>query len=181
VTTWQPARVSAASRNPRDLLRRVNFRHPVVVATALAAVLHMVWAFYLAKDSGDMAAQYAWTDFIRAHPSASYNFSWYGGMHPASYSILSPYIMAALGVRTTAVIAGTLSATVGAALLVRGGVRRPMVPVLWTTFALWCDVVSGRVTFALGMLFAMVATLVLFPAAQNLRGPPPARGPARGR
>ncbi|WP_322974552.1 MFS transporter [Actinacidiphila epipremni] len=173
MTTWQPARVSATSRNPRDLLRRVNFHHPVVVATVLAAVLHMVWAFYLAKDSGDMAAQYAWTDFIRAHPSASYNFSWYGGMHPASYSILSPYIMAALGVRTTAVIAGTLSATVGAALLVRGGVRRPMVPVLWTTFALWCDVVSGRVTFALGMLFAMVATLVLFPAAQNLRGRSP--------
>ncbi|CAG6396202.1 conserved membrane hypothetical protein [Actinacidiphila cocklensis] len=156
------------------MLRRVNVRNPVVVATVLAAVLHLLWALFLAKDSGDMAAQYAWTDFIRAHPSASYNLSWYGGMHPASYSILSPYIMAALGVRTTAVIAGTLSATVGAALLIRGGVRRPMVPVLWTTFALWCDVVSGRVTFALGMLFALVAALVLFPEAPtNLRGRSP--------
>jgi hypothetical protein len=151
----------------------VNVRHPVFVATALSAVLHVLWAFFLAKDSGDMAAQYAWTDFIRAHPFASYNLSWYGGMHPASYSILSPYIMAALGVRTTAVIAGTLSATVGAALLMRGGIRRPMVPVLWTTFALWGDVVSGRVTFALGMLFAMVATLVLFPANANARGRSP--------
>jgi hypothetical protein len=151
----------------------VNVRHPVVVATAVAAVLHLLWALYLAKDSGDMAAQYAWTDFIRAHPSASYNLSWYGGMHPASYSILSPYIMAALGVRTTAVIAGTLSGTVGAALLMRGGIRRPMVPALWTTFALWCDVVSGRVTFALGMLFAMVAVLVLFPDTPNPRGRSP--------
>ncbi|CAG7653388.1 conserved membrane hypothetical protein [Actinacidiphila bryophytorum] len=172
MTTWQPARVSSP-RKPRDLLRRVNVRHPVVVATAVAAVLHLLWALYLAKDSGDMAAQYAWTDFIRAHPSASYNLSWYGGMHPASYSILSPYIMAALGVRTTAVIAGTLSGTVGAALLMRGGIRRPMVPALWTTFALWCDVVSGRVTFALGMLFAMVAVLVLFPDTPTPRGRSP--------
>lgn len=161
------------------MLRRVNVRHPVVVATAVAAVLHLLWALYLAKDSGDMAAQYAWTDFIRAHPSASYNLSWYGGMHPASYSILSPYIMAALGVRTTAVIAGTLSGTVGAALLMRGGIRRPMVPALWTTFALWCDVVSGRVTFALGMLFAMVAVLVLFPDTPNPRGRSPGWPPPR--
>lgn len=155
------------------LLRRVDLRHPVWIATALAAVLHVLWAFFLAKDSGDMAAQYAWTDFIRAHPSASYNLSWYGGMHPASYSILSPYIMAALGVRMTAVIAGTLSATVSAVLLTRLPVRRPMVPVLWTTFALWCDVVSGRVTFALGILFALVATALLFPPERSVRGRSP--------
>ncbi|HEY5832518.1 MFS transporter [Streptomyces sp.] len=145
----------------------------MIIATAAAAVLHILWALFLAKDSGDMAAQYAWTDFIREHPSASYNLSWYGGLHPASYSILSPYIMAALGVRTTAVIAGTLSATVAASLLMRAKIDRPLVPVLWTTFALWCDVVSGRVTFALGMLFALVATVLLFPADRAARGRPP--------
>jgi hypothetical protein len=145
-------------------------RHPVLLATALAGVLHIVWALYLAKDSGDMAAQYAWTNFIRAHPGSTYNLSWYGGMHPASYSILSPYIMAALGVRTTAVIAGTLSATVAAALLLRSGVKRPLIPVLWTVFALWCDVVSGRVTFALGVLFGLMATVLLFPPERAVRG-----------
>jgi hypothetical protein len=145
----------------------------VILATAAAAVLHLLWALFLAKDSGDMAAQYAWTDFIRAHPAASYNLSWYGGLHPASYSILSPYIMAALGVRTTAVIVGTLSATVAAALLMRTRIERPLVPVLWTTFALWCDVVSGRVTFALGMLFALIATMLLFPGERAARNRPP--------
>jgi hypothetical protein len=142
------------------------------VATAAAAVLHLLWALFLAKDSGDMAAQYAWTDFIRAHPSATYNLSWYGGLHPASYSILSPYVMAVLGVRTTAVIAGTLSATVAAALLMRAKVERPLIPVMWTTFALWCDVVSGRVTFALGMLFALTATVLLFPPERAVRARP---------
>jgi hypothetical protein len=157
-------------RGPGALFRRVDLRHPVVAATVLAAVLHVVWAYFLAKDSGDMAAQYAWTDFIRAHPSASYNLSWYGGMHPASYSILSPYIMAGLGVRTTAVIAGTLTTTAATLLLLRSRVKRPMVPALWTAFALWGDVLSGRVTFALGVLFGMFAVLLLFPTRTPPRG-----------
>ena len=168
MTTWQPARLAVRGR--RALLRRADWRHPVVLATALSALLHILWALFLAKDSGDMAAQYAWTEFIRAHPSASYNLSWYGGMHPASYSILSPYIMAGLGVRTTAVLAGTASATVAGMLVMRAKVKRPMLPVLWTTFALWCDVVSGRVTFALGMLFALVATALLYPEERAIRG-----------
>ncbi|SFE01254.1 hypothetical protein SAMN05216251_101162 [Actinacidiphila alni] len=155
-------------RGPGALFRRVDLRNPVVAATVLAGFLHVLWAYFLAKDSGDMAAQYAWTDFIRAHPSASYNLSWYGGLHPASYSILSPYIMAGLGVRTTAVIAGTLSTTAATLLLIRARIngariKRPMVPALWTAFALWGDVLSGRVTFALGVLFGLIATLLLFP------------------
>jgi hypothetical protein len=148
----------------------VGRRHPVLLATAVAAALHVLWALFMAKDAGDMAAQYAWTDFIRAHPWASYDLSWYGGMHPASYSVLSPYIMAVLGVRTTAVVAGTLSTAVAAALLLRAGVKRPLLPVLWTVFALWCDVVSGRVTFALGVLFGLVATALLFPSEPAGRG-----------
>ncbi len=163
MTTWQTARPAAAD-GPRALLRRVDWRHPVVLATGLSLVLHVLWALYLAKDSGDMAAQYAWTEFIRAHPSASYNLSWYGGMHPASYSILSPYIMAALGVRMTGVVAGTLSATVAGMMVMRSRIPRPMFPVLWTALALWGDAVSGRVTFALGMLFALAGTMLLYPA-----------------
>jgi hypothetical protein len=172
VTTVQSARIAAPGGRPSDLLRRFVPRRPILAATAAAAVLHLLWALFLAKDSGDMAAQYAWTDFIRAHPSATYNLSWYGGLHPASYSILSPYVMAVLGVRTTAVLAGTLSATVAAALLLRAKIERPLIPVMWTTFALWCDVVSGRVTFALGMLFALTATVLLFPAERAVRTRP---------
>ncbi len=163
MTIWQPARLAPVP-GPRARFTPVDPRRPVLLATLLALALNLVWALYLAKNSGDMAAQYAWTDFIRAHPAASYNLSWYGGMHPAAYSILSPYIMAALGVRTTAVIAGTVSAAVAAALLVRAGVRRPLPAVLWTVFALWCDIVSGRVTFALGVPFGLAATVLLFPS-----------------
>lgn len=139
----------------------LRLRHPVVAATLLAIVLHVIWAVFLAQDAGDLAAQYAWTDFAIKHPDSAYNLSWYGGMHPASYSLVSGYVMGWIGVRTTAVIAGTLSATFAALLLVRSGVRRPLLPALWLAFAMWCDVASGRVTFALGMLFALIAAVVL--------------------
>jgi hypothetical protein len=152
------------------LLKHMAPRHPVLFAIVVAAVLNLIWAVCLATDSGDMAAQYAWANFIRAHPASSYNLSWYGGIAPASYSVLSPYVMAALGVRTTAVVAGTVSAAVAAALLLRTGVKRPLLPVLWTVFALWCDLLSGRVTFALGVPFALAATALLFPAERAARG-----------
>ncbi|MDF3292539.1 MFS transporter [Streptomyces silvisoli] len=132
-------------------------RHPVVAAVLLAGALHVVWALFLAAEGGDLAAQYAWTEFAQHNPDSAYNLSWYGGMHPVSYSVLTPYLMAFAGVRTTAMIVGTLSAAVFAQLLIRSGVRQPMTPALWGAFSLWCDTVSGRVTFAVGVLFGLAA------------------------
>ncbi|MCO8306940.1 MFS transporter, partial [Streptomyces sp. RKCA744] len=88
---------------------------------------------------------------------------WYGGMHPVSYSVISPYLMAVLGVRSTMVIAGTLSAGLLALLLVRSrAVRRPMWPTLYGAFALTCNAISGRVTFGLGAMFGLAAVAVIF-------------------
>jgi hypothetical protein len=139
-------------------------RHPVVAAVLLAGVLHVVWALFLATEGGDLAAQYAWTEFADRNPGSAYNLSWYGGMHPFSYSVLTPYLMAALGVRTTAVVVGTASAGVFARMLVRAKVERPMVPALWGAFALWCDSASGRVTFAVGTFFGLAAAWIIYEA-----------------
>ncbi|MFC8447533.1 MFS transporter [Kitasatospora sp. NPDC057223] len=138
-------------------------RGPVAAATLLAAVLHGVWALFLAHDAGDLAAQYAWTEFTSRHPGAAYNLSWYGGMHTASYSLIAPYLMGWLGVRTAGVLAGTLSAALAARLLLRPQVARPILPALWTAVALWCNVASGRVTFAIGVAFGLAAVVLLFP------------------
>jgi hypothetical protein len=134
---------------------------PVVAATLLAGVLSLVWAVWLAHNAGDLAAQYAWTAFVRHHPGLAYDLSWYGGMHPASYSLLSPYLMAFLGVRTTGVLAATGSAALGALLLTRSGLRKPLLPALWLAVAVWCNLASGRVTYLLGMLFALLATVLV--------------------
>ncbi|MEU1310247.1 MFS transporter [Streptomyces cinnamoneus] len=116
-----------------------------------------------ANSGGDLAAQDAWAEFALQHPASAYNLAWYGGMHPVSYSVISPYLMAQLGVRTTMMIAGTLSAGLIALLLVRSRVvRRPLWPALYGAFALTCNAISGRVTFGLGMMFGLAAVATIF-------------------
>ncbi|GAA2597400.1 MFS transporter [Streptomyces lienomycini] len=143
------------------LLTRLG--RPVPAAVLLAAALHTTWMLLLANGGGDLAAQDAWTAFAANHPDSAYNFAWFGGMHPASYSVLSPYVMHLLGVRTTMAVSGTVSAALLALLLVRSrGVRRPLWPALYGAFALTCNAVSGRATFALGTMFGLAALLVVF-------------------
>ncbi|MFI6445010.1 MFS transporter [Kitasatospora sp. NPDC050543] len=162
MTSWEPAPPATAGY-PGRLPWPAALRHPVLAAALLALVLHGVWALFLASDAGDLAAQYAWTEFTRRNPDSAYNLSWYGGMHTASYSLLSPYLMSWLGVRTTAVLAGTLAAALAAGLLIRAPVARPLPPALWTALALWCNIGSGRVTFAVGVTFALAAVALLYP------------------
>lgn len=136
---------------------------PVPASVLFATVLHVVWVFLVANSGGDLAAQDAWAEFAARHPGSAYNFSWYGGMHPVSYSVISPYLMALLGVRTTMVLIGVLSAGL-LARIVEGcrGVRRPLLPSLWGAFALACNAGSGRVTFGLGLLFALAVVALVF-------------------
>jgi hypothetical protein len=171
--TLQSARPAGATRT-RPARHRRWWLHPVVAATAVAGILHVTWALFLADGGGDLAAQSAWAEFAMRHPGSAYDLAWYGGMHPASYSVISPYLMALLGVRTTGVIAGTLSATLLAVLLMRSGIIRPLAPSLWGAFALSCNAVSGRVTFALGVLFGLAAVTLVFVR----RGRPGPRGAA---
>ncbi|MFD6227276.1 MFS transporter [Streptomyces sp. NPDC060232] len=139
-------------------------RHPVAVATLFAAVLHVVWFFIFANSGGDLAAQDAWAEFVGRHPDSAYNLAWYGGMHPVSYSVVSPYLMHMLGVRTTMMIAGTVSAGLLALILTRcrGAVREPVWPALAGVYGLFCNALSGRVTFGLGAMFALGAVAAVF-------------------
>ncbi|MCQ4209847.1 MFS transporter [Streptomyces longispororuber] len=138
-------------------------RHPVTVVTAVAGVLHLIWFFTFANSGGDLAAQDAWAEFVGRHPDSAYNLAWYGGMHPVSYSVVSPYLMSVLGVRTTMMVAGTLSAALLTLILVRTRVvTKPLWPALAGVFALLCNAASGRVTFGLGMMFGLAATAVVF-------------------
>ncbi len=148
----------------RGSLPRLRAAAPVLVAVVLSGALHLAWWQLLASSGGDIAAQDAWAHFARAHPGSAYDLAWYGGMHPASYSLLSPYLMAALGVRPTMVIAGTVSAGLLAFLVTK---RDPAAahrwwPALYGACALVGDAVSGRVTFALGTCFALAALCVIF-------------------
>ncbi|WP_327594513.1 MFS transporter [Streptomyces chartreusis] len=154
-----PSRLTAAVAALRERL----LRRPVLSMTALAGLLHIIWFFTFANSGGDLAAQDAWAEFVGRHPDSAYNLAWYGGMHPVSYSVVSPYLMSVLGVRTTMMIAGTISAGLLTLVLLRSrSVRNP----LWASFAgvfgLIANAISGRVTFGLGTMFALGAVAVVF-------------------
>ncbi|MER6979603.1 MFS transporter [Streptomyces carpinensis] len=138
-------------------------RHPALSITGLAGVLHIVWFFTFANSGGDLAAQDAWAEFVGRHPDSAYNLAWYGGMHPVSYSVVSPYLMSVLGVRTTMMIAGTVSAGLLTLVLIRSrAVRNPLWAALAGVFGLLCNAISGRVTFGLGTMFALGAVAAVF-------------------
>lgn len=129
----------------------------------LAVVLHLLWLGLVANGGGDLAAQDAWAGFARAHPRNAYDLAWYGGIHPGSYSVLSPYVMALLGVRTTMVVSGVIASGLLAGLLVQTrAVRHPLLPALYGAFAIAGNAVSGRVTFGLGLMFALAAVTIVF-------------------
>ncbi|KPC85810.1 membrane protein [Streptomyces sp. NRRL WC-3753] len=149
-------------RRPGNALRAFGRRHRVPLLATLPTIpLYAVWWAFLATGGGDLAAQEAWADFASNHGGSAYGLFWYGGMHTANYSVFSPYLMALVGVRTVTVVSGLAASWLAAVLLVRGGVRRPVWPALLASLALWCDVASGRATFALGVALALAACVPL--------------------
>ncbi|MDH6569697.1 MFS family permease [Streptomyces sp. SAI-117] len=158
-----PKGVRARTRTALLALRERLLRHPVLSMTALSGVLHIVWFFTFANSGGDLAAQDAWAEFVGRHPDSAYNLAWYGGMHPVSYSVVSPYLMSVLGVRTTMMLAGTVSAGLLTLVLIRSrSVRNPLWAALAGVYAFLCNAASGRVTFGLGTVFALGAVAVVF-------------------
>jgi len=155
-----PSGSAPSERN--SSLRGFCRRHRVpLLATAPTLPLYAVWAAFLATGGGDLAAQEAWARFASEHGAAAYNLFWYGGMHTANYSLISPYLMAAVGVKTVTVLSGVAGAWLVALLIERTGVHRPLWPAVLASLGIWCNVASGRTTFALGLAFGLAACLAL--------------------
>ncbi|WP_405784012.1 hypothetical protein [Streptomyces sp. NBC_00859] len=130
-----------------------------LVATVCVLPLYAVWVAVLATGGGDLAAQFAWAGFASRHPASAYNLFWYGGTHTANYSLLTPYLMACFGARTVSVLAGIGGTWVLSLVVVRSGVRWPAAPAVLGALALWCNVASGRTTFAVGVAVGLLAVL----------------------
>ncbi|MFH9415230.1 hypothetical protein [Streptomyces rochei] len=149
-------------RRPGDAPRAFGRRHRVALLATLPTIpLYAVWWAFLATGGGDLAAQEAWADFVSRHGGSAYGLFWYGGTHTANYSVISPYLMALFGVRTVTAVSGLAASWLAAVLVVRTGVRGPGWVALLASLALWCNVASGRTTFALGLAFALAACVPL--------------------
>ncbi|SFF35544.1 hypothetical protein SAMN05216251_11287 [Actinacidiphila alni] len=143
-------------RTVEPVRRRPAWQLPALTV-AVMTPLYGLWAWLLATGGYDLAAQLAWAGFAHRHPGAPYSMSWYGGMHTMNYSVLTPSLMAYAGVRTVSVVAGLVATWAMTALIAGSGVRRPVLPALLGAVCLWCDVASGRTTFAVGVAFGLLA------------------------
>ncbi|MFI6820754.1 hypothetical protein ACIBJE_07345 [Micromonospora sp. NPDC050187] len=141
----------------------------VTMSSAVCAAVLGV-ALLLAPPMGpDLSAQVARADFFAAHGPALVDLRWYGGIHPFGYSLVSPPVMALLGVRVTGALALLVAATAFSLLLVRTRVPRPLLGSLVGVVCIAGNLVSGRVTYALGVAFGLLALLALVPPTEITR------------
>ncbi|RIV37936.1 hypothetical protein [Micromonospora radicis] len=132
----------------------------VALAAASAGALGVAYLILPAMGS-DLAAQVARADFFAAHGPTPVDLRWYGGVQQFGYSLLAQPVMALLGVRLTGVLALVAAASAFTALLVRTGMPRPLLGSLVGVLTIAGNLVSGRVTYGLGVAFGLSALLAL--------------------
>ncbi|MGK5684745.1 hypothetical protein [Actinoplanes sp. URMC 104] len=109
----------------------------------------------------DLAAQQARAGFFAAHGYTLMDLRWYAGVNQLGYSLVSQPVMALLGVRVTGALALTAAAVLFAVLLRRTHAVRPMLGAVAGTLCLAGNLVSGRVTYGLGVCLALAALVAL--------------------
>ncbi|NLU77384.1 hypothetical protein HCA58_03050 [Micromonospora sp. HNM0581] len=132
----------------------------VALSAAFSGTLGVAYLI-LPPMGSDLAAQVARAEFFAAHGPTLVDLRWYGGVQQFGYSLLAQPVMALLGVRVTGALALVAAATVFAALLVRTRVPRPLLGSLVGVVTIAGNLVSGRVTYGLGVAFGLVALLAL--------------------
>jgi hypothetical protein len=135
--------------------------HPVVIGMLAAAAGAIVWITVFPRVGTDLSAAMARAGWASRYPGAAYLFSWYGGIHPASYSILAPYLLAVIGTRLAMAAAVLVTAGLISLLLVRYEVPRPRLAALWVAVALWTELSAGRAAFTLGTAAAVGCVVVV--------------------
>ncbi len=157
--------VELVTRGVRGVVRP---RAAVVATVATAAVLAGCWL--LAPPMGtDLSAQIARADFFAAHGFAPLDLRWYGGVSPYGYSLLTPPLMAWFGPEPVGAAAVVGAAWALVSLFQRTGAARPLLGGVLGAVCLAGNLVSGRVTFAVGVALGLCALLLLAPAGRGRR------------
>ena len=149
---------SRIASHPRTARRAVDPRR--VAPTALAATLAVVYLIWQPPSLDLAAAEYrAW---LFDHAGfALWDAQWYGGHHLPGYSVLFPPLAAWLGPR----VAGALAVVAAAWLFERIAWARygedAWLGATWFAAGAATTLFSGRLTFALGVAFALAALLAL--------------------
>jgi hypothetical protein len=132
----------------------------VWLPTAVCAVLCLAYLL-LPRMGNDLAAQIARADFARDHPLALIDFRWFGGTLPFGYSFWTPFLMAVIGTKITGALATVGSVAIFSRLLVVAKAPHALLGGMTATVSLAANLIEGRTTFAVGVVFGLAAVLAL--------------------
>lgn len=126
------------------------------------AVLGAVAYLLVTPLTADLAAQIYRADLVRSSGFGLWDNGWYAGHHTPGYSLLFPPLGALIGVR----LAGALVAVAAAVLFAlvaqrRWSGRAGTVAALWFVASVLATLVSGRLTFLLGVAFGLATMLAM--------------------
>jgi hypothetical protein len=127
---------------------------------ALSALLAGLWLLF-APPTPDLAAQVYRTGLFEEHGFTLFNAQWYAGHHTPGYSLLFPPLAALLGPRVVGALAAVVSAALFARLAHEHWGDRARIGAYWFAAATATDLFIGRLTFALGVTFALAALLAM--------------------
>jgi len=156
-TGWHALRVSDAAAEPGSgraawvACRRAWSTAPAL-AVAVSGVLSVAYVLWT-PSAPDLAAQLARAALVRRAGDVWWWTGWFGGISLPTYSVLTPPLMAVLGVSVTGAVL-TVAGCWGAGILARDALRPRAAAVAFSLFAM-ADLVIGRVTFAVGLAFAV--------------------------
>ncbi|HVR05955.1 MAG TPA: hypothetical protein VMS02_07930 [Solirubrobacteraceae bacterium] len=166
----RPERPPLPRRGSQDRIRRRPGAPPWGLTAAAVGVA--VWLL-VDPRTPDLAAQVYRANLFRAVGWTVWDGRWYGGHTIPGYSLVFPPLAAWLGVRAVGALAVLASAAVFERLA-RGvfGAGAARWGAVWFALAALGDVWSGRVTFALGVSFAMFAVAACVRARTCMRARP---------
>jgi hypothetical protein len=123
-------------------------------ALPVAAALVAVWLL-VDPRTPDLAAQVYRVSLFRHEGFAVWDLHWYAGHALPGYSLLFPPLAALMGMRTVAALAVLATALLGERLLVAAYGEAGRWGAVWLAVAAVADLWIGRLTFALGVAFAV--------------------------
>ncbi|HEY2176857.1 MAG TPA: hypothetical protein VGH85_23870 [Mycobacteriales bacterium] len=158
--TRLPPQPAAGGADAWRMLRQKHAVRAVGAATVVAVALVIVW-LVLPLMGTDLSAQVERAQFFARHGLRPIDFGWYGGTNQFGYSLVSPAVMATIGVRLTGALAAVGAAMAFAAILARTGARRPVLGGVVGAVCITANLASGRITYALGLAFGLAGILAL--------------------
>ena len=129
-------------------------------AWALAAIGAAVYLLF-DVPTADLAAQEYRAELFSDAGFTLWNNGWYGGHHTPAYSVLFPPLAAAIGVRVVGALAAVAATALFARLAHNRWGDRSYLATLWFAVAALASLVSGRMTFTLGLAIGLGALLAL--------------------